>query len=155
MKNFHSSRALPWLAAWLLLLGPLAGQAQDILVGPSRTYKTLRDAHAAGAVVSGTTVRIDDGTYSDVTILQDLTNVTITTASGRAGGVIFDNKEEGNLAGGGKSIILVRNCPGFALACASRTWGLAGKPASTSRDSARATRPDSALKPSPPPARGA
>ena len=103
-----------WVAAGLLLLGPLAAPAQTVLVGPTRPYPTLRAAVLAGAVVAGATVRIDNGTYTDVSIIENVANVTITSASGRTGGVVFDNRNQGNLALGGKSIILVRNSPGFA-----------------------------------------
>ncbi|WP_310393614.1 hypothetical protein [Hymenobacter sp.] len=114
MKQGHTSWAYAWLLAGLLALGPGTGRAQTVLVGASRTYPTLRAAVNAGAVVSGATVRIDDGTYADVCIIRGLANVTITSASGRAGGVVFDNAGLGNLALGGKAIIVVSNSPGFA-----------------------------------------
>lgn len=114
MMQFSTTRARAWATSGLLLLGPLAGQAQTIFVGPTRTYPTLRAAVNAGVVVSGSTVQIDNGTYSDVCVISGRSNVTITSTSGRAGGVIFDNAGQGNLALGGKAVIVVSNSPGFA-----------------------------------------
>ena len=119
MASFQMSKTRSWLAGWLLALGPLIGQAQTILVGPTRLYPTLQAAVAAGAVKSGTTVQLDDGVYSDACTIDGVSNVTITSACGRAGGVIFDENNQGNLAGGpptlGKAIILVKNSPGLAV----------------------------------------
>ena len=63
--------------------------------------------------MAGSTVRIDDGVYSDVCRIRGLANVTITSASGRACGVVFDNSGQGNLEAR-KAMILVQNSPGFA-----------------------------------------
>ncbi|UYZ64491.1 RICIN domain-containing protein [Hymenobacter weizhouensis] len=124
---FSRSQGLTWLAAWLLWLGPLVALAQTINVGPSRTYPTLRSAVLAGAVVSGTTVKIDDGTYTDVCRIQNLTNVTITSNSGRAGGVIFDGGSQDNLEDR-KAMILVINSPGTAIiGIRFRNVGLGGE----------------------------
>lgn len=96
---------LPLLPSVGALTVQSAAAATTWSVGSARTYPTLSALLAANVAAPGDVVQFDDGTYTDPNTIP--IPLTLTSRTGMAGAVTFDNAGAGNLAGGGKAMMLL------------------------------------------------